>query len=283
MFLKGKKILITGGSLGIGLAIAKKCAREGAQILIAARNKNDLEKALVDLKAVSELKHLAYALDVSDLNGVREFAYWTKNQFGSIDGLVNCAGVYGPIGKSTTIDLLEFKQAIEINYLGSVYMCSTFAPLMKSETNKKIINISGGGAASPFPNYSAYATSKIALVRFTENLSLELSDDGFDINCVAPGFVVTRIHQKTLEAGDSLAGEKFYNGTKEQIEKGGVPAAKAADLTAFLLSSDSDNITGKFLSAPWDPWQEKSFQDQLRNDKDLATLRRIDNKYFISK
>jgi NAD(P)-dependent dehydrogenase (short-subunit alcohol dehydrogenase family) len=283
MVLKDKKILITGGSLGIGLAIAKKCAKEGAQIILASRNINDLEAALDTLKAFSNLNHQFYAIDVSDVNAVEVFSGWTKNQLGSIDGLVNCAGVYGPIGKSTIVDLHEFKQAIEINFLGAVYMCSKFAPLIKSDTNRKIINISGGGAASPFPNYSAYATSKVALVRFTENLSLELGDDRFDINCVAPGFVVTRIHKKTLEAGRNLAGEKFYRGTEDQIEKGGVPPEKAADLVSYLLSSGSDGITGKFLSAPWDPWQNSEFQDLLRSDADVATLRRIDNKYFYKK
>ena len=283
MVLKDKKILITGGSLGIGLAIAKKCAKEGAKIIIASRNINDLNAALDNLRNISNLDHQVYAMDVSDINAVEEFSSWTKNQFGYIDGLVNCAGVYGPIGKSTIVDLLEFKQTIEINFLGAVYMCSKFAPLIKSDTNSKIINISGGGAASPFPNYSAYATSKVALVRFTENLSLELRDERFDINCVAPGFVATRIHNKTLEAGQNLAGEKFYRGTVEQIEKGGVPPEKAADLVSYLLSSGSDGITGKFLSAPWDPWKNMEFQDLLRSDDDVAALRRIDNKYFYKK
>jgi 3-oxoacyl-[acyl-carrier protein] reductase len=148
---------------------------------------------------------------------------------------------------------------------------------------KKIVNYSGGGAASPFPNYSAYATSKIAIVRFTENLSMELSSEDFDINCVAPGFVLTRLHKQTLEAGNKTAGDAFYETTKRQIEAGGVPVEKGADLTCFLLSGESDGISGKFISAPWDPWQTLEFQKLLRNNKDVATLRRIDNKSFFKK
>jgi NAD(P)-dependent dehydrogenase (short-subunit alcohol dehydrogenase family) len=191
--------------------------------------------------------------------------------------------VYGPIGNIMNVDMEQFTKAININFLGTVYMCNVFAPLLKNETRKKIVNFSGGGAATPFPNYSAYATSKIAIVRFTENIAIELDEYNIDVNCIAPGFVITRLHEETLTAGVEAAGKSFYEGTKKQIESGGVPPEKAADLTSFLLSNQSDNITGKFISAPWDPWNEKTFQDELRNNKDVAVLRRIDNKNFYKK
>jgi 3-oxoacyl-[acyl-carrier protein] reductase len=222
-------------------------------------------------------------LDVSDLDGVRAFAQWIEKRGLFVDGLVNCAGVYGPIGKTSTVDLIDFTNTININFLGTVYMCSVFAPLLKSAARKKIVNYAGGGAAMPFPNYSAYATSKIAVVRFTENLSTELSSEAFDVNCVAPGFVVTRVHQQTLDAGSQNAGEEFYKLTQKQIKSGGTPPQRAAELTCFLLSHASDGITGKFISAPWDPWHTEDFQKLLRNDKDIATLRRIDNKSFFKK
>lgn len=281
MILESKTIIITGGSLGIGFAVAKKCVQEGATVIIASRTQADLDVTLQDLKKISDLNHQSYILDVSDVDAVRTFAGWCVKNYSSINGIVNCAGVYGPIGKTTGIDLHHFKQALEINFLGTVYMCSVFAPLLQSSTRKKIVNFSGGGAAAPFQNYSAYATSKIAIVRFTENLSLELMDDSIDVNCVAPGFVITRLHQQTVDAGSDAVGSSFYEGTKKQIESGGVPPEKAADLTAFLLSSKSDGISGKFISAPWDAWQEEDFQKLLRDDKDFATLRRIDNKTFF--
>ena len=278
--LKSKRIIITGGSLGIGFAIAKACAGQGAEVIIAARNQGNLEDSLKKIKSISEKNHIAYSLDVGDLKAVKVFAEWIKNEGVVVNGLVNCAGIYGPIGKTPNIDMENFTQAIRINFLGTVYMCSVFSPLLVSSTNKKIVNYSGGGAASPFPNYSAYASSKAAIVRFTENLSRELDEDGFDINCIAPGFVITRLHQETVGAGSEIAGPEFYENTKKQIEEGGVPPEIAAELTIFLLSEDADGITGKFLSAPWDSWQDKTFQEKLREDNDLATLRRIDDKYF---
>ena len=113
MMLKDKTIIVTGGSLGIGLAIAKKCAIEGAQVIIAARNKKDLENALKELNQIAPNNHKSYSLDVSILDEILKFADWIKNEAGNLSGLVNCAGIYGPIGKSTTIDLLAFKKAIQ--------------------------------------------------------------------------------------------------------------------------------------------------------------------------
>lgn len=281
--LDSKKIIVTGGSLGIGLAVAKKCAHEGATIILASRSKSSLNDALTELQNISEKPHSVYSLDVSKSDQVASFADWSKSNYTEINGLVNCAGIYGPIGKTTKVDMHDFTEAININFLGTVYMCSFFAPLIKSDTRKKIVNYSGGGAATPFMNYSAYATSKVAIVRFTENLALELADENFDINCVAPGFVITRLHQKTLEEDPDVVGNSFYESTKKQIENGGVPPEKAADLTAFLLSKESDGISGKFISAHWDPWQTQEFKDILRSDKDFATLRRIDNKTFYKK
>ncbi|MEW6702087.1 MAG: SDR family oxidoreductase [Bacteroidota bacterium] len=281
--LQSKTIIITGGSLGIGLEIAKKCAEEGARIIIAARNENDLMNAVEELKKISQNDHVYYVIDVSDLKSVKDFANWCEKERLEINGLVNCAGIYGPIGKTTEIDLEEFRRAVSINFFGTVYMCSTFAPLIKPKTKKKIVNYSGGGAASPFANYSAYATSKIAIVRFTENFAIELQEENFDVNCVAPGFVATRLHNETLEAGESRVGNSFFENTKQQLEKGGVSPVIAANLTVFLLSEESDGITGKFISAPWDQWSNKEFQDLLKSEKDFATLRRIDNKTFFKK
>lgn len=281
--LENKLIVVTGGSLGIGLEVAKTCAFEGATIVIVGRNKDNLNKAVAELKKMSDKNHQSYPLDVSEYKEVKIFAQLCQERYHQINGLVNCAGIYGPIGKTYQVNIDKFTEAIKINFFGTINMCHALIPLIKSNTRKKIVNFSGGGAASPFPNYSAYATSKIAVVRFTENLSIELSDEEFDINCIAPGFVITRLHQDTIKAGPGLSTQPFFNYTKKQIESGGVPAEKAANLTVFLLSSESDGITGKFISAPWDPWQEKEFQNRLRTNHDFATIRRIDNKIYFKK
>lgn len=275
-------IIITGGSVGIGFAIARKCAEAGATIVIIARKKNDLEKALTQLCRISDKPHRSFALDVGNLPAVQEFIHWITQQHIVPAGLVNCAGIFGAIGKTTSVDMQEFTAAIQTNLLGTVYMCHGIAPLLKSSGRKKIVNCSGGGGTFPFPNYSAYATSKAAIVRFTENLALELAEDEIEVNCLAPGFVVTRLHEQTFAAGPEKAGA-FFENTQKQIAGGGVPVEKSAELAAFLLSGASDGITGKYISAPWDPWQNSDFQTKLKTDKDFGTLRRIDEQFFLKK
>lgn len=278
--LDSKRIIITGGNQGIGFSVAKKCVEAGAQVIIVARDKNNLNDALKELNNLPGVMNHQYRLDVSDLKAVQRFGEWLDENKLKVNGLVNCAGVYGPIGKITEIDVKDFEKTIKINFLGTVYLCAIIGSRLTPNTRKKIINFSGGGAASPFPNYSAYATSKVAIVRLTENISIELEGEEFDINCIAPGFVVTRLHQNTLSAGPKKSGEAFFENTKQQIEKGGVSPDIAADLSVFLLSEKSNGINGKFISAPWDPWRDKKFQNKLLSDRDFASLRRIDGKYF---
>src|SRR3972149_12108966 len=128
--LNAKTIVITGGSMGIGLVIAKKCSKEGATIIITARNKKYLETALLELKKISAKNHNSYSLDVSNLEQVYSFANWCKTKYTEISGIVNCAGIYGPIGRTTNVNMKEFAEAIRINFLGTVYVCHAFAPLL---------------------------------------------------------------------------------------------------------------------------------------------------------
>jgi len=279
--LENKRIIITGGSMGIGFAVAQRCAKEGAMPTLVSRHKDDLEKA-IKMIGESGKNHSYYCLDVSVPEKVKEMADSVEKDLGFIDGLVNCAGTLAPIGKIDEIDPIEFTKTININLLGTFHMCHYFIPLLKNSKRGKIVNYSGGGATSPFPNYSAYAVSKIGIVRLTENMALESKNDNIDINAVAPGFVMTRLHQETIKAGKK-AGEDYLKKTLGLISKGGVSPDIPARLTVFLLSRQSDGITGKLISAPWDPWEDNNFLTRLKNDKDLATLRRIDDKTFFKR
>jgi 3-oxoacyl-[acyl-carrier protein] reductase len=100
---------------------------------------------------------------------------------------------------------------------------------------------------------------------------------------VAPGFVATAIHRATLEAGPQLAGNDFYQRTRQILENGGDSPELAAELTVFLLSDEARGITGRLISARWDPWQEPAFQERLRNDPNLGMLRRIDDQAFVTR
>ncbi|MDP3956564.1 MAG: SDR family oxidoreductase [bacterium] len=279
MKIKGKKILITGGSMGIGAKIAEACAMEGASVIITARHKNDLEKTLASLPRPDDANHTFFILDVSKKDEVKNLAEKIQKEHSYIDGLVNCAGIYGPIGKTDEVDLEKLEETLRVNLLGTFFMCHYFIPVLKKSKRGKIINLSGGGGTGPFPNYSAYATSKVGVVRLTENMGLEYKNQNIDINAIAPGFVVTRLHAETLQAGEK-AGHDFLETTKKGIEKGGVPGERAAGLAVFLLSDESNGVTGKCISAPWEPWETFEFKEKLKNDKDFCTLRRIDGQNF---
>jgi 3-oxoacyl-[acyl-carrier protein] reductase len=114
-------------------------------------------------------------------------------------------------------------------------------------------------------------------VRLTENVA---ADSAVELNCVAPGFVATRIHEGTLAAGPAAAGDAYYRRTQAELATGGFPAAEAAELVCFLLSSEAAGITGRLLSAQWDPWREPEFRARLRADPGLGRVRRIDGQLF---
>jgi len=280
MKLKNKTIVVTGGSMGIGLAIAEQCAREGARLILVSRHKKELVQAINSLTNISKTKHSYYVLDVSQEGEVKKFANKLKKEKRTINGLVNCAGIHGPIGKLGDIDLKTLKRTIEINLLGSINMCHYLIESLTQSKRGKIVNLAGGGATSPFPNYSAYAISKVGIVRFTENIACEYPN--FDINAIAPGFVITRMHNETIKAGEK-AGSKHLARTKMEMGKGGTSPDLAARLAVFLLSKESDGITGKLISAPWDSWKQISFQNKLKKEQDFCTLRRIDNQFYLKK
>jgi 3-oxoacyl-[acyl-carrier protein] reductase len=142
------------------------------------------------------------------------------------------------------------------------------------------VTFSGGGSTSPLPRYDAYAASKAAVVRLTENVAALADERGIRVNCISPGFVATRMHEGTLAAGAGGAGAEYYERTVAQLADGGVAPERPAALVCFLLSDDAAGINGKLISAPWDPWQDESFRERLRTDRDLAALRRIDEQFF---
>lgn len=275
--LTGRTAVITGANQGLGLAIAREFIREGASVMICARNEKKLESAKKDLESScgAGQQVIAITTDVSSEQDVSRLAQAGFDHFGRIHILVNNAGVYGPLGPIEDIDWAQWVQAIEINLLGSILLCRAFLPHFKTNRYGKIIQLSGGGATNPLPRISAYAASKAAVVRFSETLAEEVRGMGIDVNAIAPGALNTRLLDQVLDAGPEQVGDDFYSKSLKQKEHGGASLETAAKLAAFLASSLSDGITGKLISAIWDPWQD--FPEHLKdlNATDIYTLRRI--------
>jgi 3-oxoacyl-[acyl-carrier protein] reductase len=275
--LKSKISLVTGASQGLGKAIASAFVKEGAHVAICARDSKLVEFAANELRthASGDQKVFATACDVSAADQVERLFSDISAHLGPVEILVNNAGVYGPKGQSESVPFTEWARAIEINLNGTFLPCQFGIRHMKRVGRGKIINLSGGGATAPLPKISAYAASKAAVVRLTETLAEELREFSIDVNAIAPGALNTRLLEDVLSAGPDAVGKAFYEKSLKQRDSGGVPLEKAASLCVYLASEISDGITGKLISAQWDPWENlHEFREQLAKS-DVYTLRRI--------
>lgn len=280
MKLKGKVAIITGASKGIGKSIAETFAREGCNLTIVSRHLEEICAVADELKGKYNVNILAMKCDVSNLLEVERMVRKTIEHFEKVDILVNNAGIIGPIGPLFDNDLKLWMKTVNVNLLGTVNCTKVVLPYMMKTRMGKIINFSGAGSgAAPLPTLSAYATSKFAVVRFTEIIAEEVKDYNIQINSVAPGPVNTRLLDQVLEAKDKVD-KKYLEKAKKQKETGGVPPEKATQLVLYLASDESDGITGKLISAVWDDYQ--NFSNRLDEIKEtpIYTLRRIDNVLF---
>jgi len=275
--LHGLNAVVTGANQGLGLEIARQFLDAGANVALCARDGVKLAEAADELRRCAADGQLVFAqsCDVSVPDEVERFVRASRDALGSIQALVNNAGVYGPKGPSESVDWDEWTRAIEINLHGVFLPCRALIPHFREQGKGKIVNLSGGGATSPLPRLSAYAASKVAVVRLTETLAEELRADRIDVNAVAPGALNTRLLDEVLEAGPELVGESFYARAVEQKETGGVPLERGAQLCVYLASTASDGITGKLLSAKWDPWATLEERLGEIGTSDIYTLRRI--------
>jgi NAD(P)-dependent dehydrogenase (short-subunit alcohol dehydrogenase family) len=274
--LAGRNALITGASQGLGKSIAEHYLRAGANVVLCARNKADLAATQKELaKLTRKQKVLAHVCDVSDETQVGDIVHFALEQLGNIDVLVANAGVYGPMGPTETVDLEEWRRALDINLFGVLLPCRALMPHFKKAKSGKIVVISGGGATNPLPNISAYAASKAAVVRLMETLAEELKPFRVDVNAIAPGALATRLVDEVLAAGPEKVGAAFFEKNKQWKEKGATPLELGAGLAVYLASKESDGITGKLISAQWDPWKKlQEHRDDLAKS-DIYCLRRI--------
>ena len=220
-------------------------------------------------------KVCARTCDVANEGQVNELVAFTLRELGSLDALVLNAGIYGPMGPTESVSLDEWRRALDINLFGVLLPSRAAIPHFKKAGHGKIVVLSGGGATNPLPNISAYAASKAAVVRLMETLAEELKSFHVDVNAIAPGALATRLVDEVLAAGPERVGAAFFEKNKGWKEKGAVPLELGANLAVYLASAESDGITGRLISAQWDPWAnlQKHREDLARSD--IYCLRRI--------
>lgn len=187
--LQGRVYIVTGGSKGFGMAIARELVAHGARVGLISRNQAGLDEAVADIGAEHAL---GVAADVASLSGINAAFTAIKEHFGRLDGLVNNAGMARP----NTIENLveeEVMQQVQTNFLGTVFCSQAAIPFLRGGENARIINISSASAwhYDEICHLSIYASTKAAVERFTRDLRLELQHDNIGVTCIRPGGAVT--------------------------------------------------------------------------------------------
>lgn len=249
----GRRVVVLGGTGGIGSATVRALLAEGARVLATGRN----QERLAELEALGAL---TLRLDLSRDEAPGMLARAVERGLGDVvDGLVAASGSHGPVGPTRTVDLAALRLSLEENLIGVLACLQALAPALDRAAEPAIVLLSGGGATGPRPEYSAYSIAKVATVRLAESLAIE--EPRWRVNAVAPGYVATGIH-----------------GPGQEPPPNAVPAEVPARLIALLLGPRGAGITGRLVSAPWDPWDDEEGRALLRDHPTFGRLRRVDTE-----
>jgi NAD(P)-dependent dehydrogenase (short-subunit alcohol dehydrogenase family) len=200
--LGGKAALITGGSRGIGKAVAAAYAREGAKVFICGRNAAELERALLDIRKCGDADGLAG--DLGKLPDVQKIVGAAIARYGSIDILVNNAGLVGPRAPLVAYPVAAWEEVVRVNLNGSFFMTQEVLKVMLPRRQGSIINVSSGVGRVGRARWGAYAATKFALEGLTQVLAEELKNTGIRVNSLNPGPTRTRMRAEAYPDEDPM-------------------------------------------------------------------------------
>ena len=264
------RLVITGTSSGIGRALTGHLLAQRHHVWGLARSDQS------ELTAKHPGVFRASRCDVANWTQMERAATEIATAWPHADGLITCAGLQGALGPAMTLDPLQWSATIRANLDGTYYAIRACHELLRHAPRRaKIVCFSGGGATKARPNFSAYAAAKTGVIRLVETIAEELRDEPLDINAIAPGAINTRLTDEVLRLGPSVVGEAEYQAALKQKETGGGSLEKVISLVEWLLSPASDGISGRLLSAPWDPWAGLGRHAEAIAKSDVYTLRRI--------
>jgi meso-butanediol dehydrogenase / (S,S)-butanediol dehydrogenase / diacetyl reductase len=246
--LQGRTIVVTGGASGIGAAIARGCAQEAAQVVVADL---DLEGGTAVAEAITTAGGSALALrvDVTDRASVRQAIATTVQELGRLDVVFNNAGMNAPM-KFLDIDEDNFSLVMKVNALGVLIGTQEAArQFLAQGTPGKVVNTASIAGRTGFANFAPYSASKAAVISLTQAAARALADDGITVNAFAPGVVATPLWTK-LDADLTAigAGDAGFDSMASQILLGRPAQPEDIVPTAvFLAAPDSDYITGQVI------------------------------------
>ncbi len=229
--LLGKVAIVTGGSRGLGLAIARELANEGARLVLAARNQADLEEARRDLELRGAVVQTA-AVDLGTKAGAEALVERTIEYFGGLDLLVNNAGTI-QVGPLDHMDDDDFETAMDIHFWAVHHLTQAALPHLRRSSVPRIVNIASIGGEMAVPHMAPYVASKFALVGYSETLRAELSSEGVLVTTVSPGLMRTGSHVNALFKGQREKEYAWFSGAQ------GIP----------LFSTSAERAARKIVSA----------------------------------
>jgi len=267
--------LITGATRGLGRTLANAFWQAGASLALTARQSDALERLVADLGKRSGQEVITVTEDLANPQAAGKIVNSIEGKFPRLDVLINNAAIQGPIGPLWENDWKEWLKTIQVDLLSPIALCRAVSPWMIKRGGGSIINLSGGGATSPRANFSAYATAKTGLVRFSETLAEELRPYNVRVNCIAPGAMNTAMLNEVVDRGADASGQKEYAQAVKVQQDGGASIQRVAQLCLFLVSDAARDISGKLISAVWDPWASLPKRIDELSSSDIYTLRRI--------
>jgi NAD(P)-dependent dehydrogenase (short-subunit alcohol dehydrogenase family) len=265
----GQVAIVTGGGRGIGRAIAQAFAAAGASVTVTARSEDQLAETVALIDAAGG-RALAVPADVTDQAAVERVVKKTEARFGPVDVLVNNAGT-AMIGPLWEADPQAWWRTVETNLRGTFLTIRAVLPSMVARRRGRIINLSGGGAETPAPEWSAYASSKAAILRLTDTLAAETADYGIQVFALGPGGVRTEMGEQAYAWAVATIRAGKYGLKPEHIPPARQPEL-AGTACVLIASGQADGLSGRHILA----WQDLAYlvsrADEIRR-QDLCALR----------
>ncbi|RQR27054.1 MULTISPECIES: SDR family NAD(P)-dependent oxidoreductase [unclassified Burkholderia] len=230
--LANRVAIVTGGSGGIGLAIAERLIASGAKVVLWDLKSDAVQAAAERVGAV-----LTTQVDVTNDESVQAAVELAASKLGAIDILVNSAGINGAIEKVEAYPVDSWRQVLEVNLTGTFLCCKAVIPYLRRARNGRIVNLASIGGKDGNPNQSAYSASKAGVMALTKSLGKELADTEIRVNCVAPAAIESEMLSAMTDAQRKLVVDKIPMG------RPGRPDEVAA-LVAWLSTEDCSFSTG---------------------------------------